>query len=292
MKAFKYRISRQALATCYHGFIHPVIEYGNILYDSCTKELSDLVEEVQLEAACTVSGAKRKSSHTALYYELGWTSLSAQRKMHKLSKLYAIHNNLSPQYLSDIIQSYQIEHIYGTRGALNRNHLHHPKPNKELYKKSFFISTIHEWNKLSPSTTNAPSLPCFKRKLKTCSKTMPPIISPNIPRYSQIVIAQLRIGFSDLNAHLHDRGCADGPACSCGFRHEDIRHFLWTCPQYDEIRQTMINKLENMNLTVPINFKLLLYGNQMLSRDTNLTIQEHVSTFLIDSKRFLNYRKS
>ena len=77
MKAFKYRISRQALATCYHGFIRPVIEYGNILYDSCTKELSDLVEEVQLEAAHTVSGAKRKSSHTALYYELGWTSLSA-----------------------------------------------------------------------------------------------------------------------------------------------------------------------------------------------------------------------
>ena len=58
MEAFKYRITRQALITYYHGFICPVIEYGDLLYDSCTNELCDMIEGIQLEAAHTVTGAK------------------------------------------------------------------------------------------------------------------------------------------------------------------------------------------------------------------------------------------
>ncbi len=50
MKAFKYRISRQALITYYFGFIWPIVEYGDLLFDSCTKALSNMIEEIQLEA--------------------------------------------------------------------------------------------------------------------------------------------------------------------------------------------------------------------------------------------------
>ncbi len=58
MKAFKYRISRQALITYYFGFIQPIVEYGDLLFDSCTKALSDMIEEIQLEAARMTTGAK------------------------------------------------------------------------------------------------------------------------------------------------------------------------------------------------------------------------------------------
>ncbi len=34
MKAFKYRISRQALITYYCGFIWPSVEYSDLLFDS------------------------------------------------------------------------------------------------------------------------------------------------------------------------------------------------------------------------------------------------------------------
>ncbi len=61
----KYRLSRKALGIGYLTFIRPVIGYGDVLYDSCNKELSD---NVQLEAAHTVTGAKYRSSRN----ELGW----------------------------------------------------------------------------------------------------------------------------------------------------------------------------------------------------------------------------
>ncbi len=37
MKAFKYRISRQALITYYFGFIRPIVEYGDLIFDSLLK---------------------------------------------------------------------------------------------------------------------------------------------------------------------------------------------------------------------------------------------------------------
>ncbi len=46
MKAFKYRISRQALITYCFGFIRPIVDYSDLLFDSCTKALSEMIEEI------------------------------------------------------------------------------------------------------------------------------------------------------------------------------------------------------------------------------------------------------
>ncbi len=135
MEAFKYRISRQALITYYFGFIWPIVEYGDFLFDSCTKAVSDMIEEIQLEAARTATGAKQGSSHAALYFELGWISLYDRRKMHKMCKLHTILNHLTPKYLSDALQSYQTGHRYSTRTAANPVQLKYPTANKEPFRK-------------------------------------------------------------------------------------------------------------------------------------------------------------
>ncbi len=67
LKHYKYRLSWKALTIGYLTFIWPVIEYGDVLYDSCNMELSDLIDNVQLEAAHTVTGAKYRSSREALH---------------------------------------------------------------------------------------------------------------------------------------------------------------------------------------------------------------------------------
>ncbi len=171
MKAFKYRISRQALITYYFGFIQPIVEYGDLLFDSCTKALSDMIEEIQLEAVWTATGAKRPSSNAPIYFELGWISLYDKCKMHKMCKLYTILNHLTPKYFSDNLQSYQIQHRYSTRTAANPVQLKYPTANKELYSKTYFMSSIQSWNKLSSSISNYPSLSCFKMRLKKNSNT-------------------------------------------------------------------------------------------------------------------------
>ncbi len=52
------------------------------------------------------------------------------------------------------------------------------------------------------------------KQLKENSNTIQPLFNHNIPRHAQIVIAQLRIGFSDLNSHLFENGCSESPRCS------------------------------------------------------------------------------
>ncbi len=98
LKHYKYRLSRKALAIGYLTFIRPVIEYGDVLYDSCNKELSDLIDNVQLEAAHTVTGAKYRSSHEALHKELGWMPLTERRHLHKLLR-YMLFIKIKPLHI-------------------------------------------------------------------------------------------------------------------------------------------------------------------------------------------------
>ncbi len=46
--------------------------------------------------------------------------------MHKMGKLYAILNHLTPKYLSDTLQSYQTQHRYSTHIAANPSQLKYP----------------------------------------------------------------------------------------------------------------------------------------------------------------------
>ncbi len=68
----------------------------------------------------------------------------------------------------------------------------------------------------------------------------------------------------------------------------DTKHFLMICPLYDNIRTTLLTRLQQLKIHVPTNHKLLLYGNTSLTPDTNLLIQEHLNAYLIESKRFLH----
>ncbi len=80
--------------------VRPIVEYGVLLFDSCTKALSDMIEEIQLEATRTATGAKWWSSYAALYFEFGWISLYDRCKIHKMfKKLYTILNHLPPKIL-------------------------------------------------------------------------------------------------------------------------------------------------------------------------------------------------
>ncbi len=70
-------------------------------------------------------------------------------------KLYTVLNHLTPKYLIDTFQSYQTQHRYSTRIAAIPVQLKYPTANKEPFRKSFFISSIQSWNKLSSSIANS-----------------------------------------------------------------------------------------------------------------------------------------
>lgn len=51
LRILKYKINRESLIKIYFAFIRPVLEYGDVVWDNCTDEQSNLLESIQIEAA-------------------------------------------------------------------------------------------------------------------------------------------------------------------------------------------------------------------------------------------------
>ncbi len=68
---------------------------------------------------------------------------------------------------------------------------------------------------------------------------------------------------------------------------ENICHFIWYCPIYKELRQSLLAELHKLNLLLQVNSDLLLYGNKDLPLDCNLHIQDLFSHYIIKSRDFL-----
>ena len=79
--------------------IRPILEYGGIVWDNCSKQESELLEGVQLEAALIITGLGKGTSHEKLYIELGWVPLKERRRINKLILLHKILHDETPEYL-------------------------------------------------------------------------------------------------------------------------------------------------------------------------------------------------
>jgi hypothetical protein len=44
----KLNLDRNSLEKLYFGFIRPILEYGSVVWDNCTREQSDLIESVRI----------------------------------------------------------------------------------------------------------------------------------------------------------------------------------------------------------------------------------------------------
>ena len=72
LNALKYKLDRATLEKLYFAFIRSKLEYANIVWDNCSRYLSDLLEGVQYRAAKIVSRGIQRTSHDIIYRELGW----------------------------------------------------------------------------------------------------------------------------------------------------------------------------------------------------------------------------
>ena len=103
MKGLKFRINRAALDNLYKALIRPILEYADVLWDNCSLSECDLIESIQYESARVVTGAMKSTSRSRLLEELSWEDMKTRRSMHKLVLYYKIVNNLTPNYLSDLL---------------------------------------------------------------------------------------------------------------------------------------------------------------------------------------------
>ena len=136
LNALKFKLDRKTLEKLYLSFVRSKLEYGNIIWDNCTQEQTDMLENVQLRAAKIVSGAIRRTHSELLYKELGWETLKEPRSKQRLTTMFKIYNNEAPTYLTSTLPNIVAENTpYNLR---NRENLAGYKTRTKMYQLSFF----------------------------------------------------------------------------------------------------------------------------------------------------------
>ena len=79
------------------------------------------------------------------------------------------------------------------------------------------------------------------------------------------------------------------PLCACGYDIENTCHFLLHCPNFLTERNTLLNKITNIDSNI-LNqadaTKTLLFSNSKYSNEISLQILNARIDFMLTSKRF------
>ncbi|MCG8078889.1 MAG: hypothetical protein JAY75_21955, partial [Candidatus Thiodiazotropha taylori] len=159
------RVSNENTKTAaYNAMVRPILEYCATVWSQHTKTNINKVEVVQRRAARYVTNRYRNtSSVTNMLEHLEWESLATRRTKMKLTMLFRIIHGLvaipAEDYLTPATST-------STRSSHNQKLFQTPV-STELYKNSFFPSTVRTWNSLPSSAAEAPDLVSFKRELST-----------------------------------------------------------------------------------------------------------------------------
>ena len=281
LRMMKHNLDRNSLEKLYFGFIRPILEYGSVVWDNCTREQSDLIESVQYESARIVTGLRKGTSRVKLYGELGWDSLQNRRKKQKLILMFKALEGELPNYITNNIISYiNIEPNYMVR---NPRLFTPPQCRTKSYKDSFFPTVLDLWNKLDNDTRNIQSLSSFKIKLNKDVDKSPSFYSIG-SRSLNIWHCQLRNEASSLNHHLFQSHLSDSSQCACGDAIENNFHYFYVCPLFIRHRIQLFNSLRKFQDV--LNLDILLKGSPILTVEENTEIFDAVHHFIIGSRRF------
>lgn len=282
LNALKFKLNRKTLETLYFAFIRSKLEYANIVWDNCNKQLSDLVESVQYRAAKIVSGAIHRTSHKIVYKELGWESLEERRRKQRLNVFYKAVSGEAPAYLKDAIPQPNAEQ---NRYSLRNEHNYTPpRTRTSAFHNSFFCKTIRDWNNLPSNTQTSESFDSFKLKLNSENVKAPEWLQSG-ERYPSIIHARLRMLCSPLNDHLYSTvHVIDSPKCLCGHFRENNKHYLLDCPLYTAERATMTQELALLDFEPTLSN--LLNGNNSYSKELNVKGFKVVQDYIRSSNRF------
>jgi hypothetical protein len=284
LRSLKYKLDRLSLERIYMGFIRPLLEYGDIIWDKSPQEILNKLETVQLNAARIVVGATARCSTEGLYAETAWEPLYKRRESHRLTLMYQIVHGAAPQYLIDLLP----DQVQGrtTYNLRNRGDIDEPLVGINLHGNSFFPSTVKLWNNLDRAKKSLPSVESFKASHKRSLPSKNPLYFFG-GRLENAIHARMRIGNSPLKADLSDvLHVIQSPLCPCGGGvSETARHFFFECPLYDIHRATLRANLLPL-LVSARNHDYLLFGIPNSDHVTNLKVFGAVHQYIRETKRF------
>ena len=139
----------------------PHLDFCCIIWGNCSSTLDDKLVKFQKRAARVILDCDVYTPSSELFKELNWQTFPERVTYQKAILMYKKINNICPDYLKNYI-SYTYDISCRDTRSTNCNQLYTPKPNCELFRKSFMYSGAAIWNYLPLHVKNATSVNTFK----------------------------------------------------------------------------------------------------------------------------------
>ena len=303
LRLLKHKLPSKHLEKIYSTFIIPVLDHGDILYQSCCVNSLSQLESIHYRAACCVSGAIRGSNTSKVLKNLNWETLATRRQYHLNCYSYKVEKGLKPSYIQDILVDLQNADNRQERNTRNRQKYMLPARISSRYKTSSSLSLVNNnnINTINTEIFKYDTFASFKRNQR--SKLYPihnrtPTTHLNLPIDEAKFLNRMRVGLC-LKSHqyAHNFASADDPKCQCGYRSQSENHFFLDCPMTANTRAYLLRAYGALgidahyaSLTKTNKIKFLLYGNSTLTVNTNDKILKATSEFITSHKNLLNLR--
>ena len=153
----------------YQGYILPLIDYGSNTWGSTSKQNIERLSKLQKRAARIILKADFDTPSLEMFNELGWTTITKRHNYSKAVFTYRALNNLTPEYISNLLKPVSETHSRNLRSATN-GYLAVPRSKTSLFDRSFSATAPRLWNSMPKEITTASSLRKFKQSAKTYFK--------------------------------------------------------------------------------------------------------------------------
>ena len=288
-----HHLPRNTLDAIYKTYVRPYLDYCDTIYDGhITIHDTMRLETFQNRAARLTTGALFRTSSDKLHKELGWDKLKTRRELHRLLLYHKLATSESQNVPNYIISLMPRSRQQDTNRSL-RNAGHHSQPHvgTTKHQRTFFTLTGKQWNHLPGSIRTLPYKD-FKKKITEhlCIDKPPPYYLHGTKALNTMH-TRIRLNMTQLNEDKYKIQKIDNPKCSCGYSQENIKHYLFSCHNYDQQRDLLYNNLQHiLNYDLkqrPISFQLevLLHGRG-LGGGGGRQVARHFQNFLQESGRF------
>jgi len=282
-------LPRNILHQIFKTYISPIFDYCDVvLYDGLiTLHDAYRLEVTQNRVTRLITGTPFRTSTDGLRKELGMTTLTTRREIHRLELYQKLRlDSRIPDYITAMLPNTRTQDT----GRILRNHMHNTLPHNRItsYQRSFIPHTTRQWNKLPQPVKALLRITQFKKTIfLSHGPSKPPKYYSFGNKNANILHTKLRLGISELNCHQFQIQKVDSTSCDCGH----TQHFVLDCPLYTNTRRLLF---ENASEILQINFaacvpskklEILIHGKGLTDYDSG-RVAYCFQTFIAQTNRF------
>jgi hypothetical protein len=168
LRSLRRSISSSVYRTLIVSLILTKLDYGNATLAGLPAYLVSRLQSVMNAAARSIIGIRRSEHITSTLANLHWLKVSERIKFKLAVLTYRCLHGAAPQYLTDDIRLLSdIPSRRVLRSSTRSELVIKPTRLSTVGDRAFSYAAPRVWNSLPTDVTSAPSLPSFRRRLKT-----------------------------------------------------------------------------------------------------------------------------